>query len=50
MAGAMTVCVAVQTEAIDTAPTTQTEPSGGGGEMVESIPSSDVFSGPELVA
>ncbi len=32
------------------APTTQTEPSRGGGEMNESVPSSDVFSGPERAA
>ena len=32
------------------APTTQTEPPRGGREMVEFVPSSDVFSGPERAA
>ncbi len=50
MVGAMAVCAAVQAEAIDTAPTTQTEPSRGGEEMVGPVPSSDVFSGLERAA
>ena len=50
MAGAMAVCAAVQTETSDTTPTTQTEPSRGGREMVEFIPLSDVFSGTERAA
>ena len=45
----MAICATVQTEAIDVAPTTQAEPSRGGEQMIESVPSSDVFNGTERV-